>query len=455
MQILVQILQRAAPFSLGFLGMLLMGTVDLLFVGKMGAASLAAVGLAHSIVNWVFVPLVGLMSGQEYLISKALGESELNEGLKRAQRLFKLVVQMTVVLSVIVTPILYYFLDSAMVQSFLKVEPLTLTLALPYFKVIVLSLPAMLLFHVYRQYAMCRGKVLEFFILIVVMNGVNAFLNDYFINHLNYGLLGSAQATLFTRNLMMIAAFVLEAWMNPAFKSWIQKIIDPFIFEWLPESYLNLKALFTLGWPISIHVLLEVGAFALTTLWVSRLVPFQSSAHQIVLSLVSLTFIIPYGIGNASGSMIAHALGAKKYQLMRSYSLTAFGVSITFMVLTSAVFLLFPKSFLSIYTQESQVIEVGKTLLLVGAFFQIFDGIQACASGVLRGFGETRWPMWNNLIGHWFVSLPLGYLLCFEKGWEAQGLWVGLASGLMVVAILDLWAGYRCYRAVLSGSFIR
>jgi multidrug resistance protein, MATE family len=82
------------------------------------------------------------------------------------------------------------------------------------------------------------------------------------------------------------------------------------------------------------------------------------------------------------------------------------------------------------------------SLLFVGAIFQLFDGVQGVATGVLRGMGDTRTPMLWNLAAHWVIGLPLGYALCFSAGYGVVGLWWGLSTGLIIcgVALLAVWS---------------
>ena len=106
------------------------------------------------------------------------------------------------------------------------------------------------------------------------------------------------------------------------------------------------------------------------------------------------------------------------------------------------VFLFLPGPILRLFTSDPQVIVTGVSLLFVAALFQLFDGVQGVATGVLRGLGDTRTPMIWNLAGHWFLGLPLGYLLCFVWGWGVIGLWIGLSVGLILVGLVLLvtWA---------------
>jgi multidrug resistance protein, MATE family len=84
------------------------------------------------------------------------------------------------------------------------------------------------------------------------------------------------------------------------------------------------------------------------------------------------------------------------------------------------------------------VVAVVALLLPIAGIFQVFDGLQAVAGGVLRGLGETRPPMLANLLGFWVLGIPLALFLGFTLGWGAAGLWWGLAGGLAAVAVLLL-----------------
>ena len=83
------------------------------------------------------------------------------------------------------------------------------------------------------------------------------------------------------------------------------------------------------------------------------------------------------------------------------------------------------------------------TFLAFAALFQLADGAQAVASGMLRGLHDTRWPMVIAALGYWGFGLPLGALLAFRFGMGGVGIWIGLASGLFIVAVMMMWRWMR------------
>jgi MATE family multidrug resistance protein len=112
-------------------------------------------------------------------------------------------------------------------------------------------------------------------------------------------------------------------------------------------------------------------------------------------------------------------------------------------VIVAGLLLGTPRLLLGLFTDDGGVVTLGLTLLAICAAFQPFDGVQVVATGALRGLGDTTTPMVLNLIGHWVVGLPLGYVLCFSNQWGVTGLWVGLAIGLTVVGVAMIVTWFR------------
>jgi MATE family multidrug resistance protein len=123
------------------------------------------------------------------------------------------------------------------------------------------------------------------------------------------------------------------------------------------------------------------------------------------------------------------------------------------MLCTGILFLAAPGAIIRIYTNDPAVITIGISLLFVAAAFQLFDGVQVVATGVLRGAGDTRTPMLTSLVCHWLLGLPLGYYLCFQLGWGVQGLWIGLCLGLITVGVILLFVWSRMVMWPLQESY--
>jgi MATE family multidrug resistance protein len=120
----------------------------------------------------------------------------------------------------------------------------------------------------------------------------------------------------------------------------------------------------------------------------------------------------------------------------------ALGISLAVALTMSTVFIVRPLPFLRIFTEDATVLATGASLLFFCALFQPFDGFQAVCTGALRGLADTHTPVVVNVIGHWLIGLPVGYVLCFRSDWGVTGLWAGLALGLTLVGLtlLGVWS---------------
>ena len=179
----------------------------------------------------------------------------------------------------------------------------------------------------------------------------------------------------------------------------------------------RLRRLVALGLPAATQVSLEFGVFAVVTALAGRLEAATLAAHQIVLNVASATFMVPQGVGSAGAVRVGYSVGRRDPSGVRRSGWAALTLGAGFMSGAAVLFVLAPHPLLRLFTTDPAVTRAGVTLLLVAAFFQLFDGLQAVATGVLRGLGDTRTPMLWNLAGHWVLGLPAGYLLCFVAGW--------------------------------------
>lgn len=159
----------------------------------------------------------------------------------------------------------------------------------------------------------------------------------------------------------------------------------------------------------------------------------QMAGHQVAINLAALTFMVPLGVGDAASVLVGQAVGRGDPEGTRGAARAAFACGITFMTVTAAIFLALPEQLARLYSQDLAVISVAITLIPIAGVFQVFDGTQVVAGGVLRGLGDTRAPMVANLLGYWVVGIPVSMYLGFHAGMGPAGLWWGLVLGLALV----------------------
>jgi len=189
------------------------------------------------------------------------------------------------------------------------------------------------------------------------------------------------------------------------------------------------------GLPIGLQMCAEIGVFALVGVLAGRLGKESLAAHQIAISLASFTFCAAVGLGSAGSVRVGWAVGAGDIASARRSGLTALSASAVFMATCAATFWLLPRLLAGLLTDGQEVIIAAIPVLRVAGFFQISDGIQAVGAGVLRGAGDTRYPFLANIVGHYFVGVPVALFFGFKFGLGVSGLWWGLCAGLTSVAI--------------------
>jgi len=197
-----------------------------------------------------------------------------------------------------------------------------------------------------------------------------------------------------------------------------------------------------LGCPAAMQITLEVGVFAAATALAGRLTPVALAAHQIAMQVASLTFMVPLGMASAGAVRVGQALGRHDPEAAEHSGWMALMLGAGFMGLAGLGLVSMPQFIMRIFTVDAAVISLGASLLLLAAVFQLFDGVQVVTTGILRGTGDTRTPMVCNLIGHWLIGLPIGYVFCFLMAWGVFGLWIGLSLGLILVGVvlLGVWS---------------
>ncbi len=416
----------AVPVVVAELGWIAMGIVDIAMVGRLGPAAIGAVGVGSVLFFAVVVFGIGVLLGLDPLVAQAHGGGRLDEchrwmfhGVGLA---LVLAVPLTLVTAVMIATLGRWGLD-----------PAVQTLAVPYFSKILWSILPLLLYTAFRRYLQAMGRVTPVMTALVSANLINVLANWLLVfgnlGAPRLGVDGAAWATCVSR--VYLALFLAMAIVRHDRRCRTGLWQVPRRLE-----IGRLRRLAGLGLPAAVQVTLEVGVFAMVTALAARLAPATLAGHQIVLNVASVTFMVPLGVGSAGAVRVGHAVGRLDASGARQAGWAALALGGGFMACAGVVFVLAPRAILGLFTMDPAVTRIGVSLLLVAAVFQLFDGLQGVATGVLRGFGDTRTPMLCNLAGHWLVGLPFGYLLCFGIGWGVVGLWVGLSIGLILVAVV-------------------
>ena len=401
-----------------------MGLVDTMMVGPLGPAAIGATGLGSGVFTSIAIFGMGLMLGLDALVSRAYGAGDREECVRWLHHAVWLALA-TGPLVMALTWVAYLSLDRW------GLHPDIHALVKGYVGAIALAAWPLLLYAAFRRYLQGMHIVRPIMFALISANLVNAGANWVLIyGNLGFpalGVTGSAWATTAARVYM--AAFLYLAIRREHRRRGDRYAEVPFDLS-------RIRRLVTLGFPAAAQITLEVGVFAAATALAGKLDPVASGSHQIALNLASLAFMVPLGLASSGAVRVGHALGAGDPRRAAHAGWTTLGAGSAIMVAIGIVFFLLPIPLLRAFTDDPRVIDIGVGLLAIAAAFQLFDGAQAVATGILRGTGDTRTPMITNVIGHWVLGLPAGYLLCFTFGWGVAGLWVGLSIGLVFVSAI-------------------
>jgi MATE family multidrug resistance protein len=416
----------AVPVVIVQVGMMFMGVVDTLMVGRVSAEALAAVALGNLYFFNCIVIAMGALMALDPLVAQAVGAKDHTAITRSIQRglLLSVVLGLITTLGMIpAVPILRGF------RQPVEVIPQAAT----YIHVSAASMLPFLAFTVLRQSLQALGRLAPIVVTIVAANLLNGVLNWVLIfGHLGappLGVAGAAIATVIGR-WAMVGMLLALTWKD--FRPHLRPL-DRASFTWGP-----LSRMLALGLPIGLQQFLEFSAFAAVGLLMGTFGAIQVAGHQIALNLAALTFMVPLGVSAAAAVRVGHAVGSADAPRSRRAARIAYVAGAGFMTTTAALFLTLPRPLSALYTTDSAVIGIAASLIPIAGLFQVFDGLQAVGAGVLRGLGDTRVPLFAMLSGYWLIGVPVSLYLGFRTGLGPQGLWWGFVAGLASVALFLL-----------------
>ena len=413
-------LRIAVPLALAELGWMSMGVVDTIMVGRLpdSAVSIGAASIGNALFYSFAIFGIGLLSGLDTLVSHAFGANDWPAARRALASGLGLGLCATPILAVCI-------LGGAPILTIIGVTAPVRVQAVAFVHILVWSLPLLLLYTVLRRYIQALHHVRPITFALITANLVNV-LGNWLLIFGHWGLpalgvRGSALSTVFARIYLAGVLFIAV------------KRRDPEAFGQVRALFAGMRKLLNLGLPAAMTVGFEVWVFNSATALVGTLDPVSLAAHTIALNAASVTYMVPLGISSAAAVSVGRAVGSGRRGEAARAGWSAIGLGVVFEIFSALTFLVFPRPIARLYTDQEAVVSLAVTLLSIAAVFQLFDGLQAVATGALRGLGNTRTPMVWNLLGYWVVGLPLGCWLCFRLHWGAVGLWDGLCLALILI----------------------
>jgi len=423
----------ALPVIVGQIGHIAASVADSMMVGALGTIPLAAVSLASSIQGVPLVFGIGMAYGLTPLVAHAVGQ-------KRPAKAVRWLKNATVVNGV---TSLFMFLFAWALFAFVQFtgqEPAVVEEARAYLWIVMASYIPFMLFMSAKQFLEGQGDTKTPMRISLYGNlgniGLNALLIYGWWIFPSWGIVGAGIATLVARIYMMVSAWWFVLRRGKA---------DP--AQWLAAKVSGpaLRSLLKIGLPSGFQYIFEVSAFAASAWIIGTFGAKPLAAHQVAISLASISYMAATGLGAAATIRIGQNMGQKDVSGARQAGTSLFGLTVLFMLFTGLVFFAFRNYLPFAYTEDIDVAQAAATLLIVATLFQVSDGVQATALGALRGIQDVRIPTAITFVAYYVVALPLEWYLGHVLGYEQVGVWSALAVGLTISAI---WLTLRFYRGM-------
>ncbi len=429
----IQTAKLAYPITIGQLGLVLMGFTDTIMLGRVSNDAMGAASVGNAIFFLFMLIGVGTLYAVSTFTAIADGEGKPQQSIP----IFKSSLRVNIWLSIAlfgINLILYYNFD------IFGQTPAVTAQGAEYLWIVNFSIPALLYYNSGKQ--MMDGLSKTQISMGVTFFGValNVLLNWVMVfGHWGcpaMGLAGSAWATNISR-FAMAGLMLYWAWYHPYVKELKNKVIENIRYDW---------DLIKTGLPIGFTFFFEMGAFTFALIMCGWISEIHLAAHQIAIQLASLTYMFITGIATGGNILVGNYYGAKDKIGVRKAGFAAILLSLAVEAVFALVFLIFSGQLPQMYTNDTAVIALAQQLLFLAALFQLSDGIQAVAAGVLRGIKDTKITGIIAFVSYWLIMVPGAYLLCFKFDWGIQGIWFAFIFGLTFAAI---WLLYRFFHRSL------
>ena len=407
------------------LGHITVGVFDSLMIGKVSVSQLAAVSLATSIFSFILLFCIGLSYGITPLISSS------DKGKKYVSSILYNGMLVNVISSILLVS---FVILTKHLLSYLGQDEEVLFHTYSYLDIICISLIPLILFQTFKQFIEGLGFTKPSMYISVISNVINIVLNAVLIFGVfgfpRLEIIGAAYATLISRVIMFLL-ILIYCLNDRRFSKYILK--RKFLV-----NLNHIKDIFRIGFASGLQYIFEVGAFSVATVMTGSIGAIHLAAHQIALNLASISYMIASGIGSASMISLSYYDGKRNFKDMRRSGFASFLLVFILMIVSALVFIIFRNYLPVLYVDDSSVINIASTLLIIAGLFQISDGIQAVGLGILRGIRDIKKPTVVTFISYWIISIPLSYFLGIEYGYGVYGIWIGLSVGLTLAAIFHV-----------------
>ncbi|MDQ2719259.1 MAG: MATE family efflux transporter [Bacteroidota bacterium] len=414
-------LKLAFPIILGEVAQMSLGIIDTAMVGAVSYKQLAAAALVMSVMNIPFVFGIGITISVSQMVSMAHGR---RDGKLVSHYLFN-GFWLCAVSAIIISLGLEFGKN---ILFHLGQDSEVARLAVPYMRIMGWSVIPMLMFLSLKQFTDGLEFTKTAMILSLAALPINVFLNWLLIyGHLGFPrleLVGAAWGTFITRTLIFIVLGLIILY-HGTFTKYVSVRSSEWKLKWN-----TMKELLAIGVPSSFQITMEAGAFAISGILIGTIGAVAQAAHQIALSIASLTFMVSMGLSQAGSILTSNAFGRNDKQAIYLIGKSTIIMALIYGTFCAIAFVIFRHQLPLLFNDQKEVLSMASFLLLFAAIFQISDSTQAISAGLLRGIKDVKVPTIFIAIAYWAIGIPVGCLLAFYFKMGAAGIWTGFIVGL-------------------------
>lgn len=424
-----------SPLVLTNLAQIAITTTDVVMMGWLGPEALAAGALAANVFFACFIFGLGLAMATAPMMAQALGRKL--HSVRDVRRSLRQGLWLTALYA---TPLWLLIWQTEALLLLLGQDPALAAAGGGYGRAMMWGLVPALWFIVLRSFVSAVGRpnaALVVTLLAILLNAISNWLLMF--GHLGFPRLELVGAGISSSlaNLFMFGALAAYLYIDRRFRRF--HVLGRF---WRAD-WPRLRELCRIGVPIGFTLAFEVTIFNAAVFLMGLFGTAALAAHQIALQIASVTFMVPMGLSQAATVRVGYAIGAGDREGVRRAGWTAIVMGGSFMAAMAVVLLVAPRPLVGFFIDRhdpanAEVVRLAVQFLAVAGVFQIADGLQSLGAGVLRGLKDTRVPMIFAGIGYWVIGFGLSVALGFGADMKGLGIWIGLAAGLGVVAVLML-----------------
>lgn len=421
-----QLASLGLPIIIGQLGIILVSFADTMMVGHYRTSDLAAASFVNNVFNLVIIFSTGFSYGLTPVVGRFFGKSDF----RSVGRMLKN--------SLAANSLIAVLLVLVMTAVYLNVDRLgqpaeLLPLIRPYYLVLLASLLPVLLFNAFKQFADGITDTLTPMWILLAGNIVNIFGNWCLIfgklGCPEMGLLGAGISTLISR-ILTVVIFACIFFFSGKYAQYREGFLCGKV------NRRDFRTLNRLGWPVGLQMGMETGSFSLATIMVGWLGTLSLAAHQVMLTVGQLGFMLYYGMAAAIAVRTSHFLGQGDVRNVRDSATAGFQLILIMAAVVSTGIFAFRNSIGGLFSENMEVAAIVAQLVIPFIIYQFGDGMQCAYSNALRGISDVNPVILIAFIAYFLVSLPAGYIFGFVCGWGLTGIWMSFPLGLTTAGLL-------------------